>query len=672
MNKQQGVDGGVQNMMYGLGGVLLSGVVIWLWHWTIFAQPFWGMAAEMMCAVGIGYVPVDPQPIYLWLGKLLGIFVAPELGLRVLSLLGGMVGVGAIMYVVDRLTKDRVQTLLGGLLLVLFPLLMRLSVVQESGAVLFGFLSLSLAVLLSHHAQRCLISGLLFGVAVGVHPSAFFTVAGFGFLLRQEVVQDLKKWVLGAVVVVGLGWLWLFFLFRSSGVEGSWLAYMVGGVADGYGDLGASALLTGLMRQVSMHAYLFGWGGFAFGLVGVVLMAFQHRERFMLLCAYCVPFLIYQLPRVTGGDEGMFLAVWAPVYVLGLGTLWREGSRYLAEGLQETVQTMLWVVAVALVVIQVVCVGYTENTWEFAVERRAVYASKLQNMVDFGAKVQSGTQPEDLIVVIPEDARPGAFGVVASPWAVVWQSKRQVVWAEKIKGGWIFYTHLKHAGRTWQWMHQRTVVDDAFIGHHLRAGRRLLSPEPFPFLHASQVKSWMSALPVSGFEVGKLFRLLPGWPQTENPDAAVAAYQVAFDAYVARGYSADAAACLEGIIVLQPNDLETHRKLGDLYMKLGTFKRASEIYSKLRVLSPHDPEVVVNLSGAYYSQGEVDQAIAACEAFLTDNPISPDVLFNLGGYYQQAGRIEDALSIYQGYLALGELGDKQDQVKEILESLKPE
>jgi hypothetical protein len=62
----------------------------------------------------------------------------------------------------------------------------------------------------------------------------------------------------------------------------------------------------------------------------------------------------------------------------------------------------------------------------------------------------------------------------------------------------------------------------------------------------------------------------------------------------------------------------------------------------------------------------------ACEDFLTNNPISPDVLFNLGGYYQQAGRIDDAVSIYQGYLALGDLGDKHDKVKEILESLKPE
>jgi len=672
VNKQHGVDGGTQNMMYGLGGVLLVGVVIWLWHWTTFAQPFWGIAPEMVCAVGLGYVPIDPQPIYLWLGKLVGIFFSPDVGLQILALLGGVVGVGAMMYVVDRLTHDRVQALLGGLLLVLFPLLMRLSVVQEPGAVLFGVLSLSLAVLLSQHAQRYLIAGVLFGVAVGVHPSALLTLAGFGFLLRQEGGQDIKKWAMGAGIVVGLGWLWLFFLFRSSGTEGSWLAYMVGGVAEGYGDLGPSALLSGLVRQISMHSQLFGWGGFAFGLLGVVLMAFQHRERFLLLCAYGVPFLIYQLPRVTGGDEGLFLAIWAPVYVLGLGTLWREGSHYLAEGLQETVQTMLWVVAVALVVIQVVCVRYTENTWEFAIERRAVYASKLQEMVDFGAKVQAETQPKDMIVVIPEDARPGAFGVVASPWAVVWQSKRQLVWAEKTKAGWVFYTHPKNTGRTWQWMHQRTVVDDAFIGHNLRTGQRFLSPEPFPFLHASQVKTWMSALPVEGFEAGKLFRLLPGWPQTENPDLAVAAYHVAFDAYVARGYSADAAACLEGIIVLHPNDLETHRKLGDLYMKLRTFKRAAEIYAKLLTLSPQDPEIVVNLSGAYYSQGDVDRAIVACEDFLTDNPIAPDVLFNLGGYYQKAGRIDDAVSIYQGYLALGELGDKQDKVEEILKSLKPE
>ncbi|MFT5366183.1 MAG: hypothetical protein ACI8V2_001130 [Candidatus Latescibacterota bacterium] len=672
MNKQHGAEGITQNEKYGMGMVLVLGVVIWGWHWATFAQPFWGTASEMVCAVGLGYMPIDPQPIYLWLGRLMGIFFAPDVGLRVLALLGGVVGVGSTMYMVHRLTRDTVQTILGGVMLVLFPVLMRQAVVQEAGAVLFGTLSLSLAVLLSGHERRYLISGILFGVAVGVHPSALLTLLGFAILLRKEDVEVLKTWAVGALAVVGVGWLWLFFLFRSSGVTGSWLAYMLGSVGDGYGALGPSALLSGLTRQTLIHTQLFGWGGFAFGVLGLVLIAFQNRERFLLLCGFCVPFLVYQLPRVTGGDDGLFLAIWAPVYVLGVGTAWREGSHYLAEGLQETIQTMLWVVAVVLVVIQVVCVKYTENTWEFALERRATYASKLQKMVDVGAQIQSQTQAEDLIVVIPDSARPGAFGVVASPWAVVWQSKRQVVWGEDTSSGWVFYTHPKNPGRTWQWMHQKTVVDDAFIGQSLRAGNRFLSFEPFPFLHSSQIKTWMSALPLSGFEGGPLFRLLPGWPQAEDPDGAVDAYQVVFDTYVARGYSADAAACLEGIIQYHPLDLETHRKLGDMYMKLGTFKRASEIYEKLLVLAPQDPEVVLNLSGAYYSQDNVAQAIAVCEVFLAERSIVPDILFNLGGYYQKAGRMDDAREIYQAYLTLGELGERLDEVKEILESLKQE
>ena len=672
MNKEHDADGMTQNVWLGMGVVVVIGVVLWVWHWTTFAQPFWGSAPEMVCAIGLGYVPVDPQPVYLWLGRLMGIFVSPDVGLRVLSLICAVVGVGAVMYLVLRLTEDTTQVLLGGALLILFPILMRQAVVQEAGAVLFCFLVLSLAVLVSGHEKRHLISGILFGVAVGVHPIALLTILSFVMVLRKESSDMLKMWGVGALVVIGVGWLWLFFLFRSSGATGSWLGYMLGGIGDGYGSLGPSALLSGLVRQMTLHAELFGWGGFVFGLVGVVLMAFQHRDRFLLVCGFCVPFFVYQLPRVTGGDEGLFLAIWAPVYILGLGAVWRQGSVYLAEGLQETIQTMLWVVAVALIVIQVVCVRYTENSWTLALDWRASYASKLSQMVDSGTRIQAQTEEDDLIVVIPEGARLGAFGVASDPWTVVWQTKRQVIWAERISSGWDFYTTPKNPGRSWQWMHQRVVVDDAFIGQNLRAGRKLLSFEPFPFLHTKQIKTWMSALPAQEFDVGQLFQLLPGWPQTEAPDRVVAAYQVAFDAYVAKGYSTDAAACLEGIIVHRPQDLESHRKLGDLYMKLGTFKRASEIYEKLQALAPNDPEVVVNLSGAYYIQGQIDQAITTCEAFLQRHPAAPDVLFNLGGYYQKAERMDDAKNIYRAYLALGELGGKYDAVKEMLKLLEQE
>lgn len=672
MNKQQGGDGVTQNGMYGVGGILLVGVVIWLWHWTTFAHPFFGMTPQMVSAIGLGYMPVDPQPVYIWLGQLMGIFFEPELGLRILALLGGMLGAGAVVYMIHRLTKDVGQTLLGGGLLILFPVLMRQAIVQEVGAVVFGILSLSLAFAISGLARRHLISGILFGVAVGIHPNALLTLLGFVFLLRKEDADALKTWALGAAAVIGLGWLWVFFLFRSSGAAGSWLAYMLGGIGDGYGSLGPGALLSGLMRQVDMHAQLFGWGGFVFGVLGLILMAFLHRDRFVLLVGYAVPFLIYQLPRISGGEEGVFLAIWAPVYVMGLVTTWREGSRYLAEGLQETVQTMLWVVAVALVVVQVVCVRYTENTWGLALEKRVAYASKINKMVEAGVEVQAQTELGDLIVIIPEDARPGFWGEATSPWAVVWQSKRQVIWAEKADDGWVFYTHSQNTGRTWQWMHQRVVVDDAFIGQSLRAGKRLLSSEPFPFLHTSQIKTWMSALPADGFDLGDFFQLVPGWGETESPDKAVVAYQMAFDAYVARGYSADAAACLEGIIFHHPNDKDAHRKLGDLYMKLGTFKRASEIYEKLLALTPEDPEIVVNLTGAYYTQGDITKAISVCEAYLVDHPIVPEVLFNLGGYYKQSGRNKDAQDIYEAYLGLGDLAVRQAEVEEILESLKQE
>lgn len=672
MNRQQSVAGINLNKGVLFGGVLALGSVIWLWNWAAFVLPFDGVAPQMLCAIAMGYVPFDPQPIYLWLGQLLGIVFEPEVGLQVLAFLSGLVGVAALIYWFLNMTKDMVQALVVGVLVVLFPLLMRQAVVQEAGTVVFACLVASLAVLASGYSWRYLVSGILFGLAVGVHPNALLTLLGFVFLLREQDSEDIKKWALGAGGVILIGWLWLFFLFRSSGIGGTWLGYMFGGVAEGYGALDPGALLTGLMRQISLHAQFFGWGGFVFGLLGFVLMAFQYRDRFLWALGYCVPFLVYQLPRVSGGDDGMFLAIWAPVYALGLGTTWREGSRYLAEGLQETVQTMLWITAAALIVIQVVCVRYTENSWGLALAHREAIGTRLQDLSVLGNQMQEHTQENDLIVVIPEAERPGLLGVAPSPWVAVWYTKRQVVWAEGTGKGWFFYTYPQANARTWQWMNQEIEVDDAFIAQHLRAGHRFLSPEPFPFLHAGKVKTWLSALPVPQFESGRMFQLLPGWPQVEDVAPVVAAYEKVFDAYVARGYSVDAAACLEGVIAYQPNDVETHRKLGDLYMKLGTFKRASEIYAKLLALTPQDDEVVVNLSGAYFSQDEVDKAIAVCESFLAQNPISPEVLFNLGGYYQTMGRNDEARQIYQAYLALGDLGEKQDDVRKILSAMEQE
>ncbi|MDA0709453.1 MAG: hypothetical protein O3B73_04500, partial [bacterium] len=372
------------------------------------------------------------------------------------------------------------------------------------------------------------------------------------------------------------------------------------------------------------------------------------------------------------GDSGLFLAIYAPVYGLGLGATWRQGSDYLAEGLQETVLTMLWVFAVTMIIIQVVCVNYTENIWTMALQQRAAAQPRLEEIIDLSAEIQQNTQPDDFLVVIPDPGRPTPLGMASSPWAIVWQSKRQVVWADRTPTGWDFHTISQNPGHALHWMNQTVAVDDAFLTQILKGGSRLFSPEPFPFLHASQVTVWMSGLPAPGFEAGTMYRLVPGWPKAENPDAVVEALRKSFDAYVARGYSSDGAACLEGIISHHPGDLETYRKLGDLYMNLSIFKRASEIYAKLHLLAPGDPEVVVNLSGAHYSQGNLASAISVCEDFLASKSLSPDVIFNLGGYYQRANRNADALKMYEAYLALGDLGEKREEVKELIGSLKRE
>jgi hypothetical protein len=647
---------------YGVGIIALFALIVWMWHGSTFAVPFWGQAPMLTLAVDNGIMAIEPMPIYLALGRIVAVIFGVEFGLLLMSGLGGLIGLVALMYVTLRLTDDRLQVLLCAGLFVLFPVMMRQAVVQETGGLLVGLVLSALAVLLSNVSRRYEISGALYGAAIGVHPAVIWMVPGFWFLLRKNKTA-LKTWAIGAIILCMVGWVRALLQFRTSGVEGSWLAYMLRGV--GVDALNPSALLSGFMRQIDGFAQLFGWGGFVIGAVGLLLMAFFSRERFLFLALLGGPFLFYRITKIAIADDAIYLAILGPVFALGAGTAWRVGSGYLAEGLQETVRVMLWVIGVGIILVQMVCVLYTQNVWANAHNRRIEAAEKLDAFRTLADDFRTHTNPDDLVVVMSSPKRHGLFNFAPSPWAVAWHLQRQVIFGRVAEKGWRFDTVTWQKGS----LSHTEEIDDAFINQAKRRNRRFFSTDPFPFLHTSTVENWLSALPVQ--ELDGVFELRLGrWPQVENPDVVVEAFLEAFDTYVSRGYSTDAAACLQGVIAYQPTNVVYTRKLGDLYMKMGVFPSAAVIYEKLYGLTPDEEEVVVNLSGAYYSLDNLEKAIVVCEEFLIGHPFSPEILYNLAGYYRLADRADEARELYKLYVQMGDAAHRKDAAFRALSELE--
>ena len=661
---QRGGVGNWKSDVYLGGSLLLFALLVWCWHWNIFFLPLGGGAPQMVLVMANGFMPEVPQPVYQGLGSFLSLIFNPETGLRVLALLGGLVGLAALLFVMIHITGDRWQRVVCGVLFVLFPVAMRQAVVQETGAVLFGFLMLAFAVLLSFHGHRHLISGVLFGLAVGVHPSILWAVPGFGYLLHTKRMVW-QGWVLAVGFTLIVCWGWVLVQFMTDPVSGSFWRYLGAGLSPGFGGGGLGAFV----HLVDLQIRLFGWGGFVFGSLGLLLLVFQNRSQFLLFALLGLPFLSYSIFCKPGIDLGLYLTFVGPMFAIGLATTWRLGSRYLAEGLQESHKTMMWIMTAVMVSVQVIGNFYTDNIWQMALKQQNQLKDHAPALQILQQHIQQQTRKEDLVVVIPDAERPGGLGLFESRWAVTWYLQRQIIWGRSTGVGWEFDTVPWHQAQSRNWMSVRQEVDDAFVEQVMRSGRRLVCTEPFPFLHSDRVSMWMAALPATE-EKTPLFFLYPGWPKAPDHHRVAEVFLDVFNAYVANGYWTDAAACLQGVIVYRPEDVAAHRKLGDLYMKLGQFQSAETIYSRLLVLTPDDESVAINLSGAYFSQGQIEQAITVCETFLTHRGNNPEVLFNLAGYYQHANRLDMTEKMYEAYLALGNQTARYNEVLGLLNTLR--
>ncbi len=663
----------VQKDSYWLGGLLVAVAGLYAYLSPDFAIPFEGDAPEMTFAVSNRFLPHGPYVIYLWMGRLLSLLFTVSFGLALLSMIFSLVGISALIYVAFRLTGDRIQALLCGIVYTLSPVALRQAVVQEIPAVQSGLMLASLAFLLSNLERRHLISGLLFGMAVGTHPISLLALPGFLYwLFKDSPGPSRRVWAQAAGGVCLVAWIWLLYWFGAGRfANGTWLEYVLGGIGSGYGGLSISTLIPTFVTYLNFQANLLSWGVVLLGLMGLMFLVSQNRSQFWLLVLYGIPFALYQLPRANPVDPGHYVVFLAPVYALALGTAWKEGSRYLAEGLQEPLQGTLWVVAVAIVGVQAVSLFYTKHYLADSWNNRMMYRASLARASELGESIRALTQPEDIIVVIPDPERISDLAIADSPWFAANLTGRQIIFGSTGLADQEYETVLWDGSRTWGWVKDNEEkVDDALLEKYLRTHRRIFSEEPFPFLTGMQIKNRMSAIPDARFEGKHVFEILRDRRPVDDPEEAAEAFNLASREYLKRRYGYDAAACLEEAIFHLPEQKDLYRRLGDLYMALEIHNRAMEIYSGLSELDPNSEEVAVNLSGVHFELGNMDKAIEICLDFLASHPSSPLVLFNLGGYYQMTENTAAAKRAYEAFLAVADTEERRISVERILEEME--
>ena len=99
-------------------------------------------------------------------------------------------------------------------------------------------------------------------------------------------------------------------------------------------------------------------------------------------------------------------------------------------------------------------------------------------------------------------------------------------------------------------------------------------------------------------------------------------------------------------IQLNPNLVEAHRRLGDLYRKNtghpSNFQHAIDAYKKALELNPNDAETVSRLGISYSALGRLPEAIPAFEQAVRLDPRVAMYQYNLGFTHAELMSLDDA------------------------------
>jgi tetratricopeptide (TPR) repeat protein len=102
----------------------------------------------------------------------------------------------------------------------------------------------------------------------------------------------------------------------------------------------------------------------------------------------------------------------------------------------------------------------------------------------------------------------------------------------------------------------------------------------------------------------------------------------------------------EKIVALQPNSIEDRMVLGQLYTVKHEAKKAEEQFKTAQAIEPDSEDVVLNLARLYAESGDVAHAAKVIEA-IPVNDRSPKMESALGAAYEQLKQPKDAIAAFQ-------------------------
>ncbi len=114
----------------------------------------------------------------------------------------------------------------------------------------------------------------------------------------------------------------------------------------------------------------------------------------------------------------------------------------------------------------------------------------------------------------------------------------------------------------------------------------------------------------------------------------------------------EAAAKVQQALAVDPDIIEGHSRLGNIYTKAGRHADAAAAYRRALALDPEHLLSTYNLALSYRALGRIDEAIVGFERTQQLDPRSGRAHFQLGDIYMQRGAPAKALDVLQSGLTL--------------------
>lgn len=123
--------------------------------------------------------------------------------------------------------------------------------------------------------------------------------------------------------------------------------------------------------------------------------------------------------------------------------------------------------------------------------------------------------------------------------------------------------------------------------------------------------------------------------------------------FYSMGNASKAEKFLKKLLEFQPNDLETHALLADIYAKQRDYASAISAYKKITELDPSNDLAYYGLGDVYIKMMNWKEAIPALEKAVELNSDHADAYFNIATAYQELKQFENAAEAYKKFIASG-------------------